>query len=236
VLIRFLSDVHGNLAALKSVLNHKTGAKADLTVCLGDIVGYGSHPGDCMNIIKAECQHSVAGNHDHGAAGLLSVDSFNHDGRVAMEWTRTQLESQQTQWLQSLPLQLIIHGLSMTHASPESPGSWIYIMNSVAAADAALAAGECLSIYGHTHIPMQWTRTGDCSCEPEGLLCEAAIINCGSVGQPRDGDPRAAYLLVDTDERTFTHVRVEYDIEAAAAAVRAAGLPEFLAGRLFLGK
>ena len=104
------------------------------------------------------------------------------------------------------------------------------------AVSASLASGEYVSIYGHTHIAMQWTRTGDCSGEETGSFRDYQLINCGSVGQPRDGDPRAAYLLLNTEEKTFRHVRVDYDIQAAASAIRAAGLPDFLAGRLFLGK
>ncbi len=236
MLIRVISDVHGNLAALKAVLAHPDGLKAGETLCLGDTVGYGSHPVDCINIVKQHCGHVVAGNHYHGAAGLMSISSFNFDGQRAIEWTRTQLEEDHVTWLKQLPLRTFFQGILLTHGSPDDPGGWTYVLNSYTARDAVLAAEGYPSIYGHTHIPMQWTRTGDCSSEPAGTFAEAALINCGSVGQPRDGDPRAAYLLLNTEERTFRHVRVEYDIHRAASAIRAAGLPEHLAGRLFLGK
>jgi len=236
MLIRVISDVHGNLAALKAVMEHSQGKAADRTVCLGDTVGYCSHPADCINLVRAECEEVVAGNHDFGAAGLMSISSFNFDGQKAIEWTRTQLCEDHVDWLKDLPLQAYYCGINLTHASPASPASWTYIMNSAAALDAVAASGEYLSIYGHTHFPMQWTRDGDCSGEPRGSIREVAMINCGSVGQPRDGDPRAAYLLIDTVEMTFSHIRVDYDIEAAATAIRSAGLPDHLAGRLFLGK
>lgn len=236
MLIRIISDVHGNLAALKAVLAHPDGQTADRTVCLGDTVGYGSHPSSCINLVRQICDEVVAGNHDFGAAGLMSVSSFNFDGQRAIEWTRTQLDEEHIQWLTDLPVQAFFYGINLTHASPVNPRSWIYIMTAPDAIDAVLASGDYLSIYGHTHIPMQWTRIGDCSGAESGSLEDVSLINCGSVGQPRDGDPRAAYLLLDTNEMTFRHVRVEYDVEAAAQAIRAAGLPEHLAGRLLLGK
>lgn len=236
MLIRVISDVHGNLAALKAVLAHHPGEAADETVCLGDTVGYGSHPCACINIVRRVSGITVAGNHDLGAAGLMSISSFNHDGQRAIEWTRTQLETEHLEWLNGLPLQAFPDGLSLTHASPVNPSSWTYIMTASHAIEAVNASEDSLPIYGHTHIAMQWNRFGDCSAAESGSFDECAIINCGSVGQPRDGDPRAAYLLIDTGKRTFEHVRVEYDIEAAAEAIRAAGLPEYLAGRLFLGK
>lgn len=236
MLIRVISDVHGNLAALKAVLDHPEGKAADRTVCLGDTVGYGSHPTACINLVRQISDDTVAGNHDYGASGLMSISSFNSDGQKAIEWTRTQLEEDHAQWLRELPLQVFFYGINLTHASPASPSSWTYILTSAEAANAVLASGEYLSVYGHTHIAMQWTRTGDCSGDETGNTDDVSIINCGSVGQPRDGDPRAAFLLLDTEKRTFRHVRVEYDIDAAAEAIRAAGLPEHLAGRLFLGK
>lgn len=236
MLIRVLSDIHGNLAALKAVLEDPAGAEADNTICLGDIVGYGSHPAECINIVRKVCDEVVAGNHDQGAAGLIGIFHFNPDGQKAMEWTRRQLNPEHTDWLKTLPIYTIYNGMSLSHASVRDPSSWIYITNSTTAVDAVVTAGEYLSIYGHTHIPMQWNRLGDCSGKLTGSLSDSALINCGSVGQPRDGDPSAAYLLLDTEERTFQHVRVEYDVHAAATAIRNAGLPENLAKRLYLGK
>jgi len=236
MLIRVISDIHGNLAALKAVLDDPPGREAERTVCLGDTVGYGSHPSACINLVRQISDETVAGNHDFGAAGLMSISSFNQDGRRAIEWTRTQLEEEQVQWLSELPLQTFFYGINLTHASPADPDSWIYVLTSQHAVNASLASGEYVSVYGHTHIAMQWTRTGDCSGGEEGSFLDYPLINCGSVGQPRDGDPRAAYLLLNTEDKTFRHVRVDYDIQAAASAIRAAGLPDFLAGRLFLGK
>lgn len=236
MLIRVLSDIHGNLAALKAVLEDSAGAKADSTVCLGDIVGYGSHPRDCINIIRKVCDEVVAGNHDQGAAGLIGISHFNPDGQTAIEWTRTRLDQQHIDWIKSLPLHTFYCGMTLSHASVKDPSSWIYILNTSTAIDAVLAAGETLSVYGHTHIPMQWSRLGDCSGKPAGIFTDTPLLNCGSTGQPRDGDSRAAYLLINTEERTFRHIRVKYDVHAAANAIIDAGLPKNLAKRLYLGK
>ena len=236
MLIRVISDIHGNLAALKAVLDDPAGKKADSTVCLGDIVGYGSHPGDCINIIRKVCDEVVVGNHDLGAAGMIGVSHFNPDGQRAIEWTREKINKEHIEWINSLPLQTFYYGISFSHASLKDPSSWIYILNSSAAVDAILMAGEYISIYGHTHQPMQWNRFGDCSSKDEGPLSDYSLINCGSVGQPRDGDSRAAYLLLDSEKQTFQHMRVNYDVRAASTAIIEAGLPENLAKRLFLGK
>ncbi len=236
MLIRVFSDVHGNLAALKAVLDDSSGVKAEKTICLGDTVGYGANPVECADIVRDVCDEVIAGNHDLGAAALISISHFNHDGQKAIEWTRKQFGQSYIDWINTLPLQLKCCGIRLSHASVVNPSSWIYIRNSATAIDAILAAGECLSIYGHTHIPMQWNRMGSCSDKPAGLFSDFSLLNCGSVGQPRDGDPRAAYLLVNTEERTFRHVRVKYDVEAAASSIIKAGLPGNLAGRLYLGK
>jgi diadenosine tetraphosphatase ApaH/serine/threonine PP2A family protein phosphatase len=236
MIIRVLSDIHGNLAALKAVLSDSAGALADSTVCLGDIVGYGSHPVECINVIRKECHVVVAGNHDQGAAGLIGVSNFNRDGQTAIEWTRTQISLEQVDWISALPLHTFYYGISFSHASMKDPQSWIYILNRQSAVDAVLATGKYLSVYGHTHVPMQWDRLGSCSDKPAGTFSDYSLVNCGSVGQPRDGDPRAAYLLINTEERTFRHVRVEYNVQSAANAILEAGLPENLAKRLHLGK
>ncbi|MCK5785879.1 MAG: metallophosphoesterase family protein [Candidatus Sabulitectum sp.] len=236
MLIRVISDVHGNLVALKAVLDDPAGKKADSTICLGDVVGYGSHPGDCINIIRKVCDEVVAGNHDLGAAGMIGVSHFNPDGRKAIEWTREKISQEHIEWINSLPRQTFYHGISFSHASLKEPSSWNYILNSTAAVDAILVAGEYISIYGHTHMPMQWNRFGDCSSKDEGHLPDYSLINCGSVGQPRDGDSRAAYLLLDIEKQTFQHMRVNYDVHAASTAIIEAGLPKNLAKRLFLGK
>jgi len=236
MLIRVLSDIHGNLAALKAVLEDPSGLKADSTVCLGDISGYGSHPVECINIIRKQCDTVVAGNHDKGAAGLIGVSHFNRDGQKAIEWTRTQLSQNHADWIKSLPLKTLCCGISLSHASVKDPFSWIYILNRQTAIDAVLSSGGILSVYGHTHIPMQWDRLGNCSDKPAGTFSDYCLINCGSVGQPRDGDPRAAYLLLNTEQKTFRHVRVQYSVQSAANAILEAGLPENLAKRLYLGK
>ena len=137
MLLRVLSDIHGNLAALKAVLEDSSGVNADTTICLGDIVGYGSHPVECINIVRKISDQVVAGNHDLGAAGLISISHFNTDGQAAIEWTRRQLSLPQTEWIKSLPIQSSYHGISISHSSIQNPSSWIYILNSSTALEAA---------------------------------------------------------------------------------------------------
>ncbi len=236
MLIRVISDIHSNLTALKAVLEDSAGTEAEKTICLGDITGYGSHPAECMNLVKKVCDEVITGNHDQGAAGLIGVSHFNPDGRSAIEWTRTQLKQHHLDWIKTLPLQTFYHGISLSHASIKSPSSWTYILNTTEAYEAIMEAGRYVSLYGHTHIGMQWNRRGGCSDKSHGYLADWPLINCGSVGQPRDGDPRAAYLLVNTEKGTFQHVRVRYSVRLAANAIIESGLPENLAKRLYLGK
>ncbi len=236
MLIRVISDIHSNLVALKTVLDDPSGVNADVTICLGDVVGYGSHPVECINIVKKNCEVVVAGNHDMGAAGLLSISNFSLPGREAIRWTRTKISENHIDWINTLPLQTFFHGLHLSHASPVAPSAWIYLNDQQKALDALRTVGYYVSLYGHTHIPMHWNRFGECSDRAAGILPEPGLINCGSVGQPRDGDPRAAYLLINTDEKTFRHVRVNYDVRRAYEAIIDAGLPEILAKRLLVGK
>ncbi len=236
MLIRVISDIHSNLVALKTVLDDSSGVNADITICLGDIVGYGSHPIECLNIVKKYCEVVVVGNHDMGAAGLLSTSNFSKPGQEAIRWTRTKINQSNIDWINSLPLQTFFHGLNLSHASPAAPSSWIYLNDRQKALSAMRAVGYYVSLYGHTHIPMHWNRFGECSDRAAGILPEPGLINCGSVGQPRDGDARAAYLLVNTDEKTFKHVRVNYDVRRAYKAIVDAGLPEVLGKRLLIGK
>jgi len=131
---------------------------------------------------------------------------------------------------------MFFHGLHITHASPVAPSSWIYLNDKQKALSALNAVGYYVALYGHTHIPLHWSRFGECSDRAAGILSEPGLVNCGSVGQPRDGDIRAAYLLVNTEEKTFRHVRVNYDVRRAYKAIIDAGLPDILAKRLLIGK
>jgi len=234
--LRVISDVHGNIHALKRVLTDLDRASADLTLCLGDTVGYGAFPSECIQLIRENCGIAVAGNHDYGVAGSIPLEHFNKAGEAAIHWIRPRLSPEELEWLASLPLHATYRELFLCHSHPAHPGGWVYIRDASQAENAIQARSGEISLIGHTHMPGCWSRRGGFSECTEGDLDTTGILNCGSVGQPRDGDPRAAYMILDTGERTWRHVRVEYDIKAAANAILDAGLPSKLSERLYIGR
>jgi len=236
MLIRVISDVHSNLPALEAVLACTQGLEAGMTVCLGDVTGYGSRPSECIALVRSVCDVVVTGNHDSGMAGKTSTQHFNSAGARAVEWTRGRLSDGEVAWLSGLPLHAQVQGLFLCHSDPANPGGWRYILTREAAQDAMAAVPAMPCLVGHTHLPGYWSVSGIFSEAGSGRMEAPCLINCGSVGQPRDGDPRAAFMLVDTDSGSWRHVRVEYDVEAAASGIIGAGLPASLAERLSVGR
>jgi putative phosphoesterase len=230
--IAVFSDIHGNLEALTCVLKRVRKERADTLVCLGDIVGYGPFPNECIELVRTRCGIVVRGNHDTGAVYGVLLESFNADGRIAMEWTRSKLTPENRDYLRGLP---IIHNskdVTYVHASPMNPEHWTYVSTWRAVENAFPHFTTNICCVGHTHIPAIVSEKGMVNNYKKG---ERHLINCGSVGQPRDGDPRASFALIDTEHETASIIRVEYSVEATANAIRAAGLPEFLAKRLAHG-
>lgn len=232
-----VSDVHGNLEALSAVLADAAG-RADSVVCLGDVVGYGADPVACAELIAERADVVVAGNHEHGVAGLLDLEWFNRYARAAMEWTREQMDDDHRAWLATRPLRAEIEEATLVHASPASPEEWDYLITPDDGFEAFPAFTTRLCFVGHSHRPGTWSigstgpdhQTGsvDIQLEPGRRY----IVNVGSVGQPRDGDPRAAYAVCDLVARRITIRRVPYDVQAARTKILAAGLPRFLSDRL----
>ena len=177
----------------------------------------------------------VAGNHDLGCAGLLPHSSFNDWGVAALEWTARQLNDAETGWLAGLPLTLHSRGIGYCHAHPVVPESWEYIMGAGSALEVLLKTRGETWFFGHTHRPCAWDPRGVRSTRSPIDLRRHPLINCGSVGQPRDGDPRAAFMLVDTEARTAECIRVSYPIETTVSEINRCGLPGFLAERLLTG-
>lgn len=236
MLIRVISDVHSNLPALEAVLASPEGMEAGMTVCLGDVTGYGSQPSECIALVRSTCDVVVSGNHDSGMAGKTPVMHFNSAGASAVEWTRGRLSDGEVAWLSGLPLHAEVHGLFLCHSDPADPGGWRYILTRGAAQEAVAAVPSMPCLIGHTHLPGYWSGDGGFSESVSGRMDAPCLVNCGSVGQPRDGDPRAAFMLVDTDSGSWKHMRVEYDVEAAASGILRAGLPASLAERLVVGR
>jgi diadenosine tetraphosphatase ApaH/serine/threonine PP2A family protein phosphatase len=242
-----LSDVHGNLEALSTVLADAASEGALGILCLGDAVGYGADPVPCIELLGERSTRMVAGNHEHGALGLLDVGWFNAAARAAALWTRDRLGADHQSFLTGLPLASTLGEATCVHASPRRPEEWDYLLS---AEDGFQAFGDFatrLCFVGHSHRPGVWSL-GSSGPAYEDLAGPAFhdrrvpfhdgrryIINVGSVGQPRDRDPRAAYVLWDEDERSVTLRRVTYDHKAAAAKILRAGLPRALADRLAHG-
>jgi diadenosine tetraphosphatase ApaH/serine/threonine PP2A family protein phosphatase len=236
LLLRVISDIHANLQALEAVLEDPPGREADRTVCLGDVVGYGARPSECISAVRRVCSTVVRGNHDSGAAGLLEREFFNEAGRKALGWTEDVLAPDETGWLGGLPLTAGVEDLFLCHSYPHAPDTWAYVLYShMVLASCRDHPGE-VCLIGHTHLPLAWNEYGEPTEADSGSLDDVCLINAGSVGQPRDGDARAAYLLVDTDRRTWSHRRVRYSVSDAAADIRDAGLPRVLWARLSRGR
>ena len=237
--IAVLSDIHANLPALDAVL--AAAGDVDGIWHLGDVVGYGPDPDAVVQRLRDVGAVGVRGNHDAAAAGGNEIDWFNPEARRAMEWTRRAIGKATIEWLSALPERRTIDGCELVHGSPREP-IWEYV-TSVPVARANLAAlGSPIGLHGHTHIPVAFLDDDgrvdvvgpgrDSRLELRG---RRALVNPGSVGQPRDGDPDAAFMILDPTAATISWHRVAYDVEAVQASMRAAGLPASLSSRLAVG-
>jgi len=238
-----LSDVHGNRHAFEAVLSAIAERDVDAVWCLGDLVGYGADPNACVALAREHCSIILAGNHDLAVTGDLSLDEFSRGAALAAHWTQSVISEEHLAFLRSLSPQGRAEGVGLYHGSPRDP-IWEYVLGSMLADLCLTVQAERVCAVGHSHVALSFSR--DQEAEASGTPREAGevadmstgewLINPGSVGQPRDGDPRAAWLELDTGTWTATWHRVEYDIEGAAAAIRAAGLPGSLADRLGYGQ
>lgn len=237
--VAVLSDIHANLVALDAVLD--AAGSVDAIWHLGDVVGYGPEPDGVVARLAAIGAVGVTGNHDLAALGGSEIDWFNPDARAAIEWTRGRIDGVTRTWLAALPTTRVEADVTLVHGSPRDP-VWEYV-TSVPVARANLAVLETtIGLHGHTHLPMAWAdHDGRIDAIAPGpgsvfrLDGRRALLNPGSVGQPRDGDPTASWLEIDTDAGLATWRRVAYDVEAVRSAVLDSGLPRRLADRLRVG-
>jgi predicted phosphodiesterase len=242
-----LSDIHANLAALEAVLMHASaGGEIDALWCLGDTVGYGPQPEECIRILREMDTVWVAGNHERAATGAIGVDEFNADAAAAAIWTMDQLSARDGKVLDDLPEVITPDGCTLVHGTLRWP-IWEYLMSQETALGHLQLQETTLGFVGHTHVPMvavlDHGREDECEMY---RLSEGAVVrmtgdgklvaNPGSVGQPRDGDPRASYIVYDTAESTITLNRVEYEINATQRLMMDAGLPRWLIERLSAGR
>lgn len=240
--IAILSDIHSNLEALQAVLHVCATEKIDEYVCLGDIVGYGADPNDCVSLVSELTPHIVAGNHDHGVCELTNIAYFNDAAQKAIEWSKRIMLKKHTGFLSSLPLVTEHRNMLFVHSTPAFPESWNYILSMNDAMREFGFFEQQLCFVGHSHQPVVFSMNQDSeigSSIDESCRCVSTkryIINAGSVGQPRDGDPRASFVIFDTRKKKITVRRVAYNIAACQEKILGAGLPPFLAQRLEVGR
>lgn len=241
-----ISDIHANLEALEAVLAHPAAGACDRVLVLGDLVGYGADPNAVIDRVRSMPSTTIIrGNHDKVGSGLDRVDGFNVLARQAIEWTGSALTPDNRAWLRTLPEgpALVDALVEICHGTPFDED--LYVFDDLDALRALRAARRPLCLFGHTHVPAAFRLDRD--LQPIGPMHGARVtlrldadarylVNCGSVGQPRDGNSSAAFGLVDTEARTLDVVRLPYNVAAAQAKIIAAGLPDVLAQRLAVGR
>ena len=236
----FISDIHGNLEGLSACLAELADRDVDEYWCLGDVVGYMADPRECIKVVRELGATVVAGNHDQAAIGKASTEYFNEYARRAIEWTAGELTEKERAFLDSLPLVEVGEHFTAVHATLEEPEEWNYVRSTFEAHRNLELSERPMIFYGHSHVPIWFQDDRGCRYyhDPHIELSDGSryMINVGSSGQPRDGDPRAACAVYDTEEGEVDIIRVEYDIEKTQAKVTEAGLPPVLALRLERGE
>jgi predicted phosphodiesterase len=235
-----LSDLHANLEAIEAVLADAREHDCTDYVCLGDLVGYNANPRECLEIVqKMECP-VVKGNHDEQASIAESTRDFNALAEMAINWTRDQLTEADKLWLRNLPFTRQVRDFTIVHATLDAPEGWDYVINNLDAVASFTHQQTAICFFGHTHVAGAFVREdGVKSVKSDQLMIEPAkkyFINTGSVGQPRDGDWRAAYCIYDIEQNCVEQRRVKYDLATAQDKIIRAGLPRLLAERLKLGR
>jgi diadenosine tetraphosphatase ApaH/serine/threonine PP2A family protein phosphatase len=241
VRVAVLSDIHANLHALEAVLADVDAERPDAIWCLGDVVGYGPRPNECCDAVRERAALSLCGNHDLAVLGRIPVGDFSGDAAAAAAWTREALGEAQRGWLETLEPLAQQGGVELFHGSPRDP-VWDYVLSEEAAVVALELTSARVVLVGHSHVALALGWNGNDlvgGLAPAGTAPEPAdrrwLLNPGSVGQPRDGDPRAAWVLLDSESGRASFRRVPYDLQATQGEIRAAGLPGALADRLARG-
>jgi len=227
-----ISDIHSNLEALTKALTIIDERKVDEIICLGDIVGYGANPNECVNLVRSRCAAAVLGNHDAAALDTSQAHDFNAIARRAVLWTSDELIPENKEYLSGLPMTTVRENIRFVHASPHLPDAWDYIIDADDASRAVRFLQERICFIGHTHVPGIFNGRGRAKAV---LQDEQYLVNVGSVGQPRDGNPMLSFGIFDSIAWTFELVRSDYDIQTAAEKIYAARLPEELGNRLMYG-
>jgi predicted phosphodiesterase len=234
LVVRFaiISDIHSNLEALSKALDLIDEHSVDEIVCLGDIVGYGANPNECIRLVRNRCRIVLLGNHDAAALNPVVGDTFTKNARIAIAWTREQLNAENKAFLERLPLTARRDGVLFVHGSPYQPALWYYVISEEEAEAAFQSFSEQICFIGHSHFPAIFSEDG-----PVRSISRDSrhLVNVGSVGQPRDGNSRLSIGIFDTTAWSYKNIRSDYPAEIAAGKILQAGLPRALADRLTIG-
>ena len=238
-----VGDIHSNLEAFQSVIEDaQERGGFDQIWSLGDLVGYGPSPSECIQLLRRYDSVSVAGNHDLASVGKLSLEAFNNYAAAANRWTSTVLSEEESEYLRGLPLKVEVEDFTIVHGSPRDP-VWEYVVSPGAAAASFMHFKTTWCLVGHSHISFVCRPEEDTASfvefpldAPYALDTERLIINPGGVGQPRDGDPRASYAVYDSDQKAVFHHRAEYDVASTQEKMMERGLPRYLIERLPRGR
>jgi predicted phosphodiesterase len=241
--VAIISDIHGNRHAFEAVLADAEAAGADEMWCLGDLVGYGAEPDACVELARRHAAICLAGNHDLGVDGRIGLEEFSIGAGIAARWTRDTITAANLEFLTALRPQGEEGAVGLYHASPRDP-VWEYVLSALLADLCLDAQSQRVALIGHSHVALSFARpegdsaSGERRRDGDDLDISSGewLLNPGAVGQPRDGDPRAAWMMLDLDRWRAQWRRVEYDVAGAAAAIRAARLPDSLAERLGYGQ
>lgn len=241
--VAVISDIHANRHAFEATLDAVAASDASELWCLGDLVGYGAEPDACVELARRHVAVCLAGNHDLAVTGEIALDEFSKGASVAAQWTKEVIAPENLAFLEGLRPQQQEGPVGLYHASPRDP-VWEYVLSALLAELCLDAQAQRICLIGHSHVALSFVRhEGELATgEPrrKGAQLDVAegewLLNPGSVGQPRDGDPRASWLLLDLDSMAASFQRADYDIAGAAAAIRAAHLPDSLAERLEYGQ
>lgn len=235
-----IADIHANIDALEVVLADSKEQKCTHYCCVGDVVGYNANPKECLDIIRTMGMPVVKGNHDEYCSSEEDLEGFNPHAAEAVNWTRKQLSKEDRQWLRDLKYVRLVASFSMVHATLDGPQRWGYVFDKLAAAASFTYQNTAVCFFGHTHVPVAFVRD---SVVRGGTYSKFRVepgkkyfVNVGAVGQPRDGNPKAGYVIYDLNEGTIELRRLDYDIAKAQKKILEAGLPQRLADRLALGK
>jgi predicted phosphodiesterase len=235
-----IADIHANLEALQVVLEDTKEQKCTHYACVGDVVGYNANPKECLDIIRNMGMPCVKGNHDEYCSSEDPLEGFNPHAAEAVNWTRRQLNEEDRQWLRDLKYLRMVASFSVVHATLDGPQRWGYVFDKLAAAASFTYQNTAVCFFGHTHVPVAFIRDtmvrGGTYSKFKVEPGKKYFVNVGAVGQPRDGNPKAGYVVYDMDEGTIELRRLDYDIEKAQKKILAAGLPVRLADRLAVGR